>query len=450
MKPLFLLLLCSLSPLVTLFGQTYSWQSIAGAPSSGGKQDDIFFLNPDTGYCVNGLGRIFRTINKGQNFNQLVEKTGTYFRCIQPVNTQKIFAGNIGTNYFPNVSDTTCLYRSQDGGQTWQHVPYSGPRVKGLCAMSMVQTPIINAGILDTQTTIVAGGRVGGPAFLLRSDDEGQTWNATSMNAHIGMITDVIFKSRDTGFVFGGTSGNIAASQCQIIYTTDGGQNWTPVFQSSRSYETIWKAHFPSRLVGYATVLSYATNDQNRYVLKTTDGGLTWNEWQVSTNGAQLFGVGFINDSLGWVGSNGNGFKTTNGGLNWSSGGLTQACNKIRFVRRGNELAGYGIGVGISRLRITNPTATEPLLKPDHQLQVFPNPLSQEIMTIRFPALFGQVETVEVFDIMGKRCPCNVKNGVDFIEFSGFQLVPGQYRAKIQFSAAGLQTIPFQVQGANP
>ena len=448
-KPFFLFLPLWLLLQLTASGQTYSWQSLANAPTSGGKQDDVYFINPDTGFCVNGLGRIFRTVNRGQTFSQLLQKTGTYFRAIVALDARHLFAGNIGTNYFPNVSDTTVLYRSDDAGTTWSHVPYSGPRLSGICAFSMVQTPFINAGILDTQTTIVAGGRVGGPAHLLRSDDGGQTWTSRSLASQIGMITDVHFFHPDSGFVFGGSSSNIAVSRAKIIFTADGGQTWTTVYQSDRNYETIWKGHFPSRSVGYATVLSYNTGNNTRYVAKTVDGGQSWADKQVSTNGAQFFGIGFITDSLGWIGSNGTGFKTTNGGATWTSGGLTQACNKIRILRRGSEVFGYGIGVGISRLRVVPVTEVEELRLSSGNLRVYPNPSQAQEAMISFPEDFGSVQSLDILDFMGRKVPVRYRIDGQEIHLDD-NVAAGQYLARIRFSAAGMQQIRFQVQNGKP
>ncbi|MFZ4473730.1 MAG: WD40/YVTN/BNR-like repeat-containing protein, partial [Saprospiraceae bacterium] len=88
----------------------YTWQLLSQSPQNGQKQDDIFMLSPQLGYAVNGSGRIFRTTDGGLGFTKLLDQPGTYFRCIGFTDSLHGFAGNIGTNYFPGVTDQTPLY----------------------------------------------------------------------------------------------------------------------------------------------------------------------------------------------------------------------------------------------------------------------------------------------------------------------------------------------------
>ncbi len=52
-----------------------------------------------------------------------LDKPGTYFRCIGFLDEKHGFAGNIGPNYFPGITDTTPLYETRDGGETWTELP---------------------------------------------------------------------------------------------------------------------------------------------------------------------------------------------------------------------------------------------------------------------------------------------------------------------------------------
>ena len=54
------------------------------------------------------------------------------------------------------------------------------------------------------------------------------------------------------------------------------------------------------------------------YVLRTTNGGVTWQTILTADIATTLYGVDFVDTNVGWVvGSNGYVFKTNNGGLNW-------------------------------------------------------------------------------------------------------------------------------------
>jgi photosystem II stability/assembly factor-like uncharacterized protein len=68
---------------------------------------------------VNGDGKIYRTRDSGTSWQEVANKPGTYFRTIAFVDEKSVFAGNVGTHYFPGVKDETPLYETKDGGDTW-------------------------------------------------------------------------------------------------------------------------------------------------------------------------------------------------------------------------------------------------------------------------------------------------------------------------------------------
>jgi len=391
--------------LVPACAQTYTWTKLISAPYNGGKQDDIYFVNPDTGWSINGSGKIYRTYDGGATWTNLLTQTGTYFRCVGFISSTTGFAGNVGTDYYPGVTDTVPFYKTTDGGATWIPVSYTGPVVKGLCAINTVATPFINAGILDTNYTIYAAGRVGSPAFLLKSTDNGNTWISKDLSAYISMITDVKFISKDTGFLFGGTNGDIASSSARIIYTTDGGNTFTTVYQSARSFEMIWKAHFPTRNTGYATILNFGTATTQRYIAKTTDGGLTWSELPLANNSCQEFGIGFLNDQVGWVGTDGTGFQTIDGGATWTPASIGQYANKIRLIPAPDGVVGYAIGLNVYKLHYLYPAAVESPANENttlSALKAFPNPTSGYV-TLRYTLCERQKVTLEVYDLAGRK-----------------------------------------------
>jgi photosystem II stability/assembly factor-like uncharacterized protein len=151
--------------LVTLFSfsKLYSqWALLPNAPYNGGKQDGIHFFNKDIGWVVNGSGKIYKTIDGGDNWIQQKNSAGTYFRAIAFIDNQTGFAGNVGTNYFPGVTDTNPLYKTIDGGNSWSPVTanITGTVPTGICAIQAVNANVI-----------YAAGRVGGPAVMMKSTD---------------------------------------------------------------------------------------------------------------------------------------------------------------------------------------------------------------------------------------------------------------------------------------
>ena len=317
-----------------------------------GKQDDIFFVSSTTGWYANGAGKIFKTTDAGQTWAQQAHMPGTYFRCLAFLDEHTGFAGNIGPGYFPNVTDQTVLYRTDDGGQTWNPVEgINNSDLVGLCAIEIVREPFVNAGVLDQAVRIVAVGRVGSPAAMIVSDDMGKTWQNVSIADHTAMAFDVHFFDRNHGIIAGASNADVTQSNARIIATDDGGRTWRTVYQSDRPYELTWKISFPTRDVGYVTVQSYDPDPSatKRVVAKTTDGGKTWSEVQLSNDPrVREFGVAFVDERRGWIGAMPNGFQTLDGGATWTPTNFGNAVNKIRLLREGNTIHAFAIGVNVA------------------------------------------------------------------------------------------------------
>lgn len=342
------------APAPTTVADPLVWTKLTTPPGKG-KQDDIHFLNPDLGWYVSGaLGRIMHTADGGATWTVQLEKPGTFFRCIGFVDEQRGFAGNIGTDYFPGVTDTTPLYETSDGGATWTPVTsIEGPTVTGLCAIEVVRIPFINAGNLDHKITIVAGGRVGGPACFLSSIDQGKSWQQSPLPEQAKMVLDIHFFDADHGVLASATDADISQANALILATADGGKTWTESYRGSRPFENIWKFSFPTRDVGYATIQSYNPDKavSQRYIAKTTDGGKSWNELPLVDNIAvRQFGVAFLDEKTGWVGAMPNGFYTSDGGATWTPAKLGNAVNKIRILKTDTGHVAYAVGVEVHKL----------------------------------------------------------------------------------------------------
>ncbi len=320
----------------TTFSQEWKW--LENSPVTYGKQDDVFFINENLGWSVNGQGNIFKTTDGGKTWNNVLKQPGTYFRCIAFVDSLHGFAGNIGTDYYPGVKDTIPLYETFDGGTSWKAMTtFSGPFPKGIC----------NLNILD-KDHIYGSGRVGGPCFFIKTEDGGKTWSSQNLNDKLGMLIDVNFHSVKEGFLFGGNSASTESERSVILATTDGGKTWQQRFISKDTMEMCWKVSFPSAKVGYVSVLGY---DAHSTFIKTIDGGKTWNEYKLIEYGYETKGIGFINDNVGWVGGERGTLpvmKTLDGGKTWKPDySLGPYVNRFRFI---NGKVGYAIGSTIYKI----------------------------------------------------------------------------------------------------
>jgi photosystem II stability/assembly factor-like uncharacterized protein len=332
-----------------------SWKKMPTAAYKG-KQDDIFFINPDIGWYGNGAGKLFHTADGGQSWANVATKEGTFIRALGFIDEKRGFIGNVGTEYYPGVTDTNPLYRTVDGGVSWQAVTAPGiEAVPGICGIDILPVRRIFQGELTTHHVIHAAGRVGGPAMILRSEDGGDTWRVLDLSKDIGMILDVKFHDPLNGFVCASGVSESGEGEAVMLRTADGGKSWNRAYSSGRKMENLWKMSWPSRKVGYATVQSYDENPGNtqRIIIKTLDGGRSWRELRlVNAPKVQQFGVGFVDERRGWVGTRDTGYETQDGGKNWVPIAFGKAVNKIRIARSGKTVRAFAIGVEVHRLDI--------------------------------------------------------------------------------------------------
>lgn len=323
-----------------------AWTTLPTDPYRG-KRDDIVFANARVGFYGTGAGDLFRTQDGGGRWTRIWNKPGTFIRALGFIDEKNGFLGNVGDAY-PNVTDTTPLYRTRDGGLTWIPVKINGAAIPGICAIDIVTTRAIHQGALRTQVVVHAAGRVGGPAKLLRSVDGGENWSVIDLPDKAGMILDVKFLDANTGFVFAGSSSAVQESEALILKTTDGGRSWRSVYRSGRKLENSWKGSFADMRTGYATVQSYDPARAQQVVVKTTDAGETWKELPLVQDAkARQFGIGFASPQLGWVGTAIGGFETRDGGASWKRAPLAPAANKIRTRASDGAPMIYSIGTEV-------------------------------------------------------------------------------------------------------
>lgn len=336
------------------------WAQLPTEPYAG-KQDDIVFVNERVGWYGNGAGKVYKTVDGGDSWEQVWHNPGTFVRCLAFVDEQVGVLGNIGPGYFPGVTDATPVYRTEDGGATWSAVSsIAGPPVVGLCALEVVSVPFVNAGQLEHRPRIVGVGRVGGPAAYIWSDDLGKTWQQAPLPTPASMAFDVHFVDHRHGFIASASSADVAVANALILATDDGGLTWREVYRSPRPYELTWKLAFPSESVGYCTIQSYNPDPaaSERFVAKTVDGGRTWTEVPLlDDHRFRQFGIAFLDNDIGWVGAMPHGFATTDGGATWARADFGNAVNKIRVVRSPSGVTAYAIGTQVHRLRLPVPPA---------------------------------------------------------------------------------------------
>ena len=308
------------------------------------KRDDIVFADTLTGFYGTGKGNLYRTQDGGQSWHLIWSKPGTFIRSLGFIDTKHGFMGNLGAG-LADITDTTPLYETKDGGATWEAARIGTAAVPGVCSIDILKSRSIHEGEVSARYYIHAAGRANGPAKLLRSENGGESWTLVDLSEQAGMILDVKFLDPNLGFVFAGTSGDLGQSNALILKTTDGGRTWRQVYRSARLNEIIWKASFANNLVGYATVQNDDPANVQQRVVKTIDSGEHWSEMPlVRRTSLEELGIGFVSRDKGWIGTTVGGFETSDGGKSWTPSSLAPKANKIRTHAADGTPMVYAIG----------------------------------------------------------------------------------------------------------
>jgi photosystem II stability/assembly factor-like uncharacterized protein len=345
---LFFLMVAAASPMGVAAERWHKLQTVPYTLNI--KQDAISFVDAKTGWYGNGTGRVFRTRDAGDHWQQSWIQPGTYVRALEFIDRKTGFLGNLGPGYFPHVRDPEPLYVTHDAGTTWSPVVLSsGSRIKGVCAIDVLK-------INEKVVAIRAGGRVGGPAAMMESFDEGRTWSSRDMSGVTGMILDIHFVDEHTGFIAGATEPEESKAHARILKTSDSGKTWRAVFESPRVVDNNWKLAFPSAKVGYATIMSYNApkEDARGYVVKTEDGGESWKPLVVTKDTEWIpYGINFLDENHGWVGGSTAGYETIDGGKTWRKANMGLYVNKIRFLPKPDGgVTVFAIGKDVYRAQL--------------------------------------------------------------------------------------------------
>ena len=315
MKHTFVFTILLIGSVLSASGQVEApkWRHVASFPDApGGRYDDMAFLDENRGWVVNLSGEIWHTTNGGESWVKQLDARNAPFRSIamRPHPNSQGLAVGWAGTVF---NPTSVLWETHDGGDHWIDISHRimGLSPEGICGMYAVGQSAWGVGAFHGAPTIIS------------THNGGILWEGQDVSHSAGALVDVYFQNEMTGFAVGGSGSNLDG-EAVVLRTVDGGATWNKVFQSTRrdglAGEWAWKISFPTEMVGYVSV-EYAgnSNNQEAKVLKTEDGGITWRELWIngSRSSAGLQGIGFISENVGWASGRSITSLTQDGGETW-------------------------------------------------------------------------------------------------------------------------------------
>jgi photosystem II stability/assembly factor-like uncharacterized protein len=331
------------------------------APASSSRTDDIWFVDPNVGWAVNSNGQILKTSDGGESWQQQLQAP-VYLRCIG-------FAdGNVG--WAGTLTPTRRLFATRDGGATWSDVANLPPVPRRICGLSVVGPNVVFVSGTNYPTETAA---------VVKTTDGGETWSLIDLSDQAALLVDIHFATPERGWVVGGRDAVRCTGQPTsrdvvrpvVLYTEDGGDSWTDLIADWTDHETPhgewgWKIFFVNDQLGYISL----ENFHDGALLKSTDSGRSWTRLRINDRqrNSNLEGVGFIDETTGWVGGWGDwqfvgGFtsQTTDGGETWDNAKeVGFRLNRFRFF--GTPVTvGYASGDTVYKYSAQSRVALAPL-----------------------------------------------------------------------------------------
>lgn len=410
-----------------------SWESTT-ASSLSWRFEDMFFVNDQVGWMVDGGGQIIKTTNGGDTWTQQHYDSDMYFRSVEFWNEDLGFAGTLG-----GLDTDAQLMKTTNGGETWTEISDNLPvSVPGICGMHMTD-----------ENTLFITGVFWGQAYIMKSTDQGDSFEYQSMASTCNGLVDIQFKDDMTGIAVGQSAQGQGLSAI-ILKTTDGGDNWNVVGGGTASNQRSWKVQWLTDQVLYASIEEFEPSPQ---YFKSIDGGDSWTLYDVETTqqSGTMQGIGFMNEDLGWIGGWSElFFETTDGGDTWDyQPDIGWSFNRFFKISEGLM---YAAGVNFYRYDATSTSVAE---NPDqqkpagHQMKFLGSNVIQGQATLQLNLINHTFCEVSIYDINGRRVETIAtgrRNAGEYtFDFDTSSWAKGQYFVAL-YTYHGYEPLSFMVK----
>jgi photosystem II stability/assembly factor-like uncharacterized protein len=232
---------------------------------------------------------------------------------IHPSNPDVVFVAALGHAYGPNTERG--IFRTRDGGKTWDKVLYLDDRTGGIDVVFDPQNPhILFAAMWEgyrTPWSLNSGGAKDG---LYRSNDDGATWKRIEGNGipegPLGRIS-VSVSGADSNVVYA----LIEAKRGGLYRSDDGGANWSLITDDHRFRQRAW----------YFTHVWADPKDSNKVYIANTglyrsvDGGKSFERLNAPHGDHHALWLDPANPNRMINGNDGGATISVDGGKNWST-----------------------------------------------------------------------------------------------------------------------------------
>jgi len=230
---------------------------------------------------VQAQGGIFRTTNGGSTWQNMTA-SGMYTNTASFCNIVSFLTPSVGITMGDPVNGGFEIWRTTNGGASWSPI-----------ASANIPTPlsgefgIVNLYYKLGTSNLWFGTNAG---RMYRTVDAGQTWSVANVSTSSHTLLELAFSTPSTGITYVWNGSTI-----DVYNTNDGGATWNMIT--------------PTGNIGYADICgipgtnvlaSFGSGTNNNFISYSGDNGLTWTDW--GSIGIQYLTGDFVSGSTGWAG----------------------------------------------------------------------------------------------------------------------------------------------------
>lgn len=170
-------------------------------------------------------------------------------------------------NVFENTRQSGSVFKTDDGGKTWQLQPLGNSNDGGFNTLEVV----------DENTVFI-----GGMNSIIKTNDGGKTWKNSFDEKRISDIRDIKFVSPNEGWAVG--------FQNDVLHTIDGGVSWTNLLEQFQRDSADVRNLLKRRKFPLFAAIKFITPQQGwiggggGLIFSTADGGKTWLKEETGSN----------------------------------------------------------------------------------------------------------------------------------------------------------------------
>jgi photosystem II stability/assembly factor-like uncharacterized protein len=251
---------------------------------------DTCFTSPNEGWVVGDLGRVYKTTDGGTTWQRQEASGRDPMLGISCLDGKQAWISSIAGRVF----------KTADGGTTW----------------TLQQTPVKRNLFKIVFVNPLRGTAVGDFGAIVHTEDGGATWQEVSLPEDFKLPDSALDSGvlPNDALLYGmsfvdETHGWISGEFGTILATEDGGQTWKQ--QSSGLETTLFGVDFEDRNTGLAVGI-------DSIILRTDDGGATWTPLSSPFDERSYYEVGLSGEYAWIVGGQGTILVSKDGGKEWT------------------------------------------------------------------------------------------------------------------------------------